>query len=203
MKTFNIEVGKKILKNGAEISALILGEMGRGRFEALIPAPDDITDGDLVSIGTTRTGRPRINRGGDDHGWLMRVSTKGAYIRGGVGSVMVPRPNADKVAVIAGGNGAFGDAGRIGYWDDLLISVHPDQGEGILLRVKPTRGNPKFLVVTPEKVHEFVNKEELLLWADTEGEGLDIVVPETLGAYHPVSNEYNGFVKEWKTLSKP
>jgi hypothetical protein len=50
--------------------------------------------------------------------------------------------------VVARGQGAFGDAGRTGTWDDLLLVVEP----GTVLRVKPARADAYWLHFGREKV---------------------------------------------------
>ena len=54
---------------------------------------------------------------------FMLLSAKGAYTRRGHGLIKVLEHQYHFFHVIADGNGADGDTGRIGHWDCRLISV--------------------------------------------------------------------------------
>ncbi len=81
-----------------------------------------------MTIGTSKTGRPRINKSDNDELYLI-LSTERNYTRRGNGYVRAPKDQ--KVEIIARGNGADGDAGRIGSWDVLILKAH----EGDVYRV--------------------------------------------------------------------
>jgi hypothetical protein len=63
---------------------------------------------------------------------LVRINTNGGYIRNGRG--YWDAVSGDPVN-LAGGYGAFGDAGRIGNWNDGLVVIHP----GDVVRIHPSR----------------------------------------------------------------
>lgn len=63
------------------------------------------------------------------------------------------------VSLVAKGFGAFGDAGRTGTWDDVLILVRIIS-QPIILRVKPSRGEPYFLKVTQNEIVRYGNSKE-------------------------------------------
>ena len=70
---------------------------------------------------------------------MARISGKGVYTRGTYGSVYLPEEMMENVKVIANGYGAYGDAGRLGGWDDFLITAKDDT----LIKVSPSGGNHK------------------------------------------------------------
>ena len=103
-----------------------MGETGRGRkFMALTcPRDTEIKSGlnpDLT-IGLTKSGKPRINKA-DDKALYMMLSSEGGYTRRGNGTIRVLKNQQEQFKVLARGNGADGDAGRIGYWDCMLLKV--------------------------------------------------------------------------------
>lgn len=153
MKAYNLKPSIYKASFG-DLLCLQLGEDGRGRKLTLVPCERDFSSNELVSIAETRAGKPHIVAGGTGDGWLARVSTQAAYIRGAYGNVRVLVAGTAKI--VASGYGAFGDAGRIGSWDDVLISV----SDGAVLRVKPSRGDAYFLHFTDERVVK-IKKEEL------------------------------------------
>lgn len=104
-----------------------LGEEGRGRSLISLPCPKDIDAIEAgmhndLSIGTTKSGRPRINKWMDDK-LFMILSAEGGYTRRGCGTVQVLKKDFDRVNVLTRGNGADGDAGRIGYWDCMVVEA--------------------------------------------------------------------------------
>jgi hypothetical protein len=129
-----------------QIFGVSLGESGRGRKLTTIPCPKEFK---YLEPGLTKTGKPRLNSSSSDKGWIARVSTSGAYIRGARGNVSVPTHLLGEFNVIAKGYGAFGDAGRTGTWDDLIFSTLLEE---FILRVKPSRGDAYLLVFSNGKV---------------------------------------------------
>ena len=72
------------------------------------------------TIGTTKSGKPRINKNADDTLYMM-LSAEGGYTRRGNGTIKVLTSQKEKFEVMARGNRADGDAGK-----DLLPSgLHP------------------------------------------------------------------------------
>lgn len=103
-----------------------MGEMGRGRKFMALTCPKDTTIEKGINtdftIGTTKSGRPRINKKADDTLYLM-LSAKGGYTRRGCGTIKVLESQKNQFEVLARGRGADGAAGRIGYWDCMLIKA--------------------------------------------------------------------------------
>lgn len=109
-----------------------VGEEGRGRHEEKIPVPNGVeylSNGDYpaLTIGLTKSGRPRINfdRGSSKMEYLI-VSTEHRYTRRGDGYFRIYNEN-EHVSVLASGNGADGDAGRIGSWVAAVVQLPKNQ----------------------------------------------------------------------------
>ena len=115
------------------VNGISLGEHGRGRQQIFLPTPKEL-EGSIggmrsdLTIGLSKSGKPRINYGKDKDMYLALSSERG-YTRRGNGVVKVPA--GQTVELIARGNGADGDAGRIGYWDVVLVKAR----EGNVFRV--------------------------------------------------------------------
>ncbi len=99
------------LSNGTEISAITVGEKGRGRRLGVLPINAPV--GEVVTrvtLGKTKSEKPRLFVGdnGNDEGILIVFKPMYGY-RGGVTTKL---PN--NAEVIASGHVAQGDAGRMG-----------------------------------------------------------------------------------------
>lgn len=186
------EVSAREFKFGV-VNGIALGEHGRGRQQIFLPTPKDL-EGSIgglrsdLTIGLSKAGKPRINRGKDKDIYLALSSERG-YTRRGNGVVKVPA--SQTVELIARGNGADGDAGRIGYWDVILVKAK----EGDVFRV--TWGGsgygyePTFYVVHNGKVLEADQQEVEDLY---ESIGLEIPFSLTFKERRMVVN-----LEEWKT----
>ena len=127
-----VEVATREFKFGT-ITGIALGEHGRGRQQIFLPTPQGLEGaiGGLrsdLTIGRSKAGKPRINRGKDKDMYLVLSSERG-YTRRGNG--VIKAPVGQTVERIARGYGADGDAGRIGYWDVVLVKAN----EGDVFRV--------------------------------------------------------------------
>ena len=167
MKAYNLSA-KNIEVAGNKVPVIQLGESGRGRLLVSIPCPEGLQDGDTVQALPPQTKanglktKPSIKKTSDtENGWVARISTDGSYIRGACGNVSYDptQPSVGAPILIAKGYGAFGDAGRTGNWDDLVVQV-PD---GAVLRVKPTRADAYYLWFQKEKVSTLTLDELELL----------------------------------------
>ncbi len=110
---------------------IALGESGRGRKEIILPCPEGITIkkglNEDLSIGFSKSGKPKIVQAYDCTMFYL-LSSYGGYTRRGNGIIKVL--NEDETSTfafstsncLAYGNGADGDAGRIGDWDVVLLS---------------------------------------------------------------------------------
>ena len=124
-----------------------LGEQGRGRRLLTLTCPSGtiVVKGENtgLSIGYTRTGKPRIVKADDPQVYLL-LSSYGGYTRRGDGRIHVPAIPSERLLAepaegykpLAQGNGADGDAGRIGTWDVVLLAV-PQDG---VVRIMPSGG---------------------------------------------------------------
>lgn len=187
------EVVAKKLKFGT-IEGISLGEHGRGRQQIFLPVPHGLEGpiGGLrpyLTIGLTKSGKPRINRGKDKDIYLA-LSTERGYTRRGNG--VVKTPVGQEVELITRGNGADGDAGRIGYWDVVLVKAN----EGDVFRV--TWGGsgygyePTFYVIHNGQVLEADQQEVEDLY---ESVGLEMPFSLTFEERRMVVD-----LKEWKTI---
>lgn len=155
-----VDVVTREFKFGA-VNGIALGEHGRGRQQIFLPTPQGL-EGAIggsrsdLTIGLSKAGKPRINRGKDKDMYLVLSSERG-YTRRGNGVIKAPVSQA--VERIARGYGADGDAGRIGYWDVVLVKAK----EGDVFRV--TWGGsgygyePTFYVVHNDQVFEADQQE--------------------------------------------
>ena len=164
MKAYNLSA-KNIEVAGNKVPVIQLGESGRGRLLVSIPCPEGLQDGDTVQALPPQTKanglktKPSIKRSNDpENGWVARISTNGSYIRGACGNVSYD-PTQPAPIVIAKGYGAFGDAGRTGTWDDVILQVM----DGTVLRIKPTRADAYYLWFQKEKVSTLTLDELELL----------------------------------------
>lgn len=176
------------------VNGIALGEHGRGRQQIFLPTPKELEGavGGLrsdLTIGLTKAGKPRINRGKDKAMYLV-LSTERGYTRRGNG--IVKTPVGQTVELIARGNGADGDAGRIGYWDIILVKAN----EGDVFRV--TWGGsgygyePTFYVVHNGQVFEADQQEVEDLY---ESLGLDMPFSLSFEDSRMVVD-----LEEWKTI---
>lgn len=161
-KVFNISP-LEVSVSDFKFYAITLGEKGRGRILVNVACPATFTH---LEVGTTKQGKPRLNSSTNSKGWVARISTEGAYVRGAFGNVSTSPEVVDKVRVVARGQGAFGDAGRTGTWDDLLVATELEE---FILRVKPSRGDAYLLLFKEGKVTRFTYEEADLLEVDLHG----------------------------------
>ena len=163
---FNIEP-KLMSFNWGTMHCLVLGEQGRGRRQTIVPCAEKC--GFFVELAPTKTGRVKIVQSTAPKGtsvpsdWLARISTEGVYTRNSEGWVGVLDPKT--VKLVACGHGASGEAGRLGTWADVLITVQ----DNALLRVKPEGGYKLpayFLHFTRKGVIKYSSLEQLLVALD-------------------------------------
>lgn len=141
-----------------------MGEVGRGRkFMALTCPKDTIIKKGMnpdFTIGTTKSGKPRINKK-DDKTLYMMLSAEGGYTRRGNGTIKVLASQKEKFEVMTRGNGADGAAGRIGFWDCLLLKA-PNTDAIVRVRTSGSGyGTPSDLYVIHESAVYHCHLEEL------------------------------------------
>jgi len=176
MKAYNL-VPKNVEMSFGTISVLVLGEAGRGRKMTYVPCERRFKDGEPVELVDSHAGKPKIVAGTDcSGGWIARISTENGYRRGACGNVQALQPTL--VRLIAEGYGAFGNVGRVGSWDDVLLIAQP----GAVLRVKPTRGAAYYLHFTESQVIR-LSTEEAGLYEEVE-------IPMDKESYHLVGETY-------------
>lgn len=145
MKLWNIEP-QKVSTGFGEIDAVVLlGEEGRGRKRALVP----------------------ITKFNKNAQWVARLSSEGTYSRGTYGTVYVLTEDREKINIVDFGVGAYGDAGRIGSWNDFLVSIEETP---VRFLMRPSGGPAKrerfWIVFTQDKVYT-VKQEEIALFKET------------------------------------
>ena len=172
-----------------------MGEVGRGRkFMALTCPKGTVIKYGMnsdFSVGTTKSGKPRINKKADDTLYMM-LSAEGGYTRRGNGTIKVLTSQKEKFKVMARGNGADGDAGRIGFWDCLLLKA-PNTNAIVRVRTSGSGyGTPSDLYLIHESNVYHCHLDEL----EECCEALGIDVPCKL------ENSDNGlqFGNDWITL---
>lgn len=172
-----------------------MGEIGRGRkFMALTcPKGTEVKKGlnPELTIGTTKSGKARINLKADDTMYMM-LSAEGGYTRRGNGTIKVLESQKKKFEVMARGNGADGDAGRIGYWDCLLLKA-PNTDAIVRVRTSGSGyGTPSDLYIIHQNNVYHCTLEDL----DDCCESLGIEIP------CEVVNDEDGthFGNDWVTL---
>ncbi len=110
------------------VTGVAIGEYGRGRQEVFLPTPKSVQADDVIkglcpdlTIGTSKSGRPRIDAREDDDIYLI-LSSKRDYTCRGDGHVKAPK--SQEVELIARGRGADGTDGRIvGVWDAIIVKA--------------------------------------------------------------------------------
>lgn len=110
-----------------DLKCVTLGEKGRGRKEILLPSLSNITVGlnKELTVGLSKNGRPRINRvKQEDNTMYLLIDTYGGYSRRGNGYIEYREEQGFQI--LAEGNGADGDAGRIGSWGVYVIKAPVD-----------------------------------------------------------------------------
>lgn len=118
-----------------------VGSFGRGRKPVVLTAPQGCTlrngANPNFTIGVTKSGKPRIVATTGDDSLYLLVDSYGGYSRRGCGYVHL-LSNAEAVVV---GNGADGDAGRIGQWDIILVKFTAPVG---VVRMLPSGGRADY-----------------------------------------------------------
>jgi hypothetical protein len=188
-----VDVVTREFKFGA-VNGITLGEHGRGRQQIFLPAPKGLEGvvGGLridLTIGLSKAGKPRINRGKDKDMYLALSSERG-YTRRGNG--VIKTPVGQEVELIARGNGADGDAGRIGYWDVVLVKANERDVFRVTWGGSEYNYEPTFYVVHNGQVFEADQQEIEELY---ESLGLKMPFSLTFDKRRMVVD-----LEEWKTI---
>ncbi|HPW67760.1 MAG TPA: hypothetical protein PLS84_11865 [Salinivirgaceae bacterium] len=155
-----------------KINIVELGESGRGRKLIVLPSEVDVQEGlnTDITIGLTKSGKPRINRFKDDRLFLL-IDTAGGYTRRGDGEASVHKSCKDNVKILSYGNGADGLAGRIGIWEVFVVEVLNDNT--IWLNIQLSGGSKSDIYKIQNKIVEYVGRnkdQQLSLYQDTTGD---------------------------------
>lgn len=165
------------------LATISLGEKGRGRklLSLTFPGAGGLVQrgqNKTLSIGQTKSGKPRIIRTTTDTQFLL-LSTEGGYTRRGNGWVGASVNNTSSFSLIASGNGADGDAGRIGQWDVVLLKIEgKPRPTGDWFRIRRSGGgygtDPEFLFINGHTIYYLNNLTELENFCESR----DIPTPE-------------------------
>ncbi len=102
------------------------GQRGRGRKLVALTCSESCTLEQGLnrsySIGLTKSGKPRVIEQADNKVFLL-LHSNGGYTRRHDGSILIDK---NAVEILAVGNGADGDAGRIGSWQVALLEAKED-----------------------------------------------------------------------------
>ena len=168
------------------------GEKGRGRKLLTLTCPKDVVvpEEKLVkelTVGMTKSGKPRLFAKKDGDMYLL-LSAQGGYTRRGCGTLYTLAGHLGDVSVLASGNGADGDAGRIGFWDVLLLKVNVPE---TVIRVRTSGAG----YGTPSDFYLVKNGSVFHATTDTVGDMYD-----ALGLDMPFTAR-NGIVREeWERI---
>jgi hypothetical protein len=102
--------------------------------------------------------------------------------------VYIVNEDLHKVKVIASGFGAYGDAGRLGEWNEFLVEIKP--AFPVRFWVRPSGGEykiPRYWLIFLEKEVIKVQKEEKILFMEKTGISLPISISKLVNEFW---NEY-------------
>lgn len=179
-----------------DLKCVVMGEKGRGRKEILLPSMANIVSGlnTGVTIGLTKNGRPRINKINPqkDNTLYLLLDTYGGYTRRGDGYISFREGQGFEI--IAEGNGADGDAGRIGSWGVYVIKAPVDE-KLKLIKIKYSGKSNKeaYLIVTGQDV-KLVDEEDIDMFFDNLG--LDMSDYNYILDTKPISVPYGCICKQ-------
>jgi len=167
---------------GKKLQYIQIGEEGIGRKFSNIPAEAGIESiktgmNENISVGSARKGRPKIIQGDDKNLYLL-ISTQGRYSRRANGRIIGVLADEtsdektdsveEKMEILDMAYGAYGDAGRVGNWEEYLLKVK-DLSAPFTIKIKPSRGACHYLrIETNKQIYYFHTWEEYLAYIDHE-----------------------------------
>lgn len=179
------------------IHQMAFGEKGRGRklLALTCQQPDmELMANKLhenMNISSTRTGKPKLVHSNTSTELYMLLSAQGGYTRRGNGVIRVLKGQEDNFEVVARGNGADGDAGRIGTWDVVLLKIQ-DVNKDFVVCVRTSGGG----YGTPSDLYIYHGGKMYHCTSDTCHEAYD-----TLDTEMPFTLNEEGFcLSEWHEI---
>ena len=130
-----------------------------------------------MTIGLTKSGKPRVVKGEDQKTFLL-LSTEGGYTRRGDGQVFVLSKNKNSVNKLIETYGADGAAGRIGSWMEYLVEV-TDLNEPIYLRIRKGGGcKSTILKVSKDNIEDLGEYESTMAYFDIKCEDIPFEIED-------------------------
>lgn len=160
------------------LNCVFMGEEGRGRKFYLLPSEYPLEKGVNMglSIGLTKSGKPRIVKGESEKTFLL-LSTEGGYTRRGDGKVLVLEKDKNCINKIIETYGADGAAGRIGTWKEYLIEV-TDLKEPIYLRIRKGGGCNSTILKVDDSIQDLGEYVSTLSYFDTMEEDMPFEIED-------------------------
>lgn len=155
-----------------DLKCVTLGEKGRGRKEILLPSLSNIRCGlnKELTVGVTKNGRPRINKikpQEEDNSMYLLIDTYGGYSRRGSGYINYQEGQGFEI--LAEGNGADGDAGRIGTWGVYVIKAPVDDRlKFIKIKYSGKENKEAYLAVIGQDVR-LISEDDIDIFFDNLG----------------------------------
>lgn len=115
---------KKVETNSFTVFAVEIGEQGRGRSLGRLTVPEGLKPKDLVKIGVTRSGKMRLwdTPEAQPVGYVIRLGNPITYKKG-IHRAATTLYSPIEPIVLCEGSGAFGDAGKVGSWQEKILAV--------------------------------------------------------------------------------
>lgn len=151
MKKYNLNKEKISFKWG-EALGYSLGEEGRGRKKTLVIDRSETEN--VKPIITKNGGFMIVDSDSESNSWLALLSTNGGYKKNVDGYFKACE--SDNIKIFAMGNGAWGDAGRCGTYDEAIIEI-PDN-TWIMLRMSGHSEN-YYMYFGTKEVHKITVEE--------------------------------------------
>lgn len=164
----NLKVEARKMSFG-DLRCIVMGEKGRGRKEILLPSINNIVCGlnKGVTVGVTKNGRPRINKlkpQEKDNSMYLLIDTYGGYSRRGSGYIDFRAEQGFEI--IAEGNGADGEAGRIGSWGVYVVKAPVDDKlKFIKIKYSGNANKEAYLAVIGQDVR-LISEDDIDLFFD-------------------------------------
>lgn len=150
---------------GIPTYVLTVGEEGRGRRLGIVSVEDGVVYNDIVDVikGDVYPIVCKSNKTSAD-GVIIRIVANGPYTRGEYGVIFVHEDFIKNVDVLAYGYYAWGDAGRLGGYEGIIVAV-TEKALFFTRKASPHKGiSPVFTVVNGTDVYSIDFKDFFLVY---------------------------------------